>query len=223
MTQYDTELGLDEFDGFGDDAPVVALAAPKKRSVVRVVAGAGAIVFAAMIGAYAFAATSPETTQVMVADGDLPAGEPISAGDMRTVEVGAENGLISVSPEDQDSLIGLAPRSPVPDGTVLNAGFFVTVDEAIPAGKVIVGAVLDPGASPIDNLRDGDSVGLIAVGSGSADAEPRLIGVGEVWSIGALSDSSDEVWVSVLVDEALQVDVAQAASTGRLWVSAVRS
>jgi hypothetical protein len=223
MTQYDTELGVDEFGGFDDEAQVVSLSAPKRRSVVRVVAGAGAIVFAALVGAYAYAAASPETTQVMVADGDLAVGEPISASDMRTVEVGAENGLDSVSPEDQDSLIGLAPRTPVPDGTVLNAGFFVTVEEAIPVGKVIVGAVLDPGASPTDNLRDGDPVGLIAVESGSTDAEPRLIGTGEVWAIGALGDSSDEVWVSVLVDEALQVDVAQAAATGRLWVSAVRS
>ena len=85
-------------------------------------------------------------------------------------------------------------------------------------------AVLEPGSAPTRTLRVGDPVGLISVVQNEGpDSAPALIGDGEVWAIGAASDNSDDVWVSVLVDEALQTTVAQAASSGRLWVSAVRS
>jgi hypothetical protein len=84
--------------------------------------------------------------------------------------------------------------------------------------------VLDPGSTPTRTLRIGDPVGLIAVVANlTADATPTLLGEGEVWAIGPASADADEVWVSVLIDEAMQIDVAQAASTSQLWVSAVRS
>lgn len=225
MTMFDPVVEADPYGGLeGDDVDAVSLAAPKRRSTARIVGGVGAIALAALLGAYAFAAASPETTRVMVADGDLVVGEPITAADLRTVEVGSADGLDAVSPDGQASLIGLTPRSRVPDGTVLNPGLFVTIEEAIPAGKVIVGAVLEPGSAPTRTLRVGDPVGLISVVQNEGpESAPALIGDGEVWAIGAASDNSDDVWVSVLVDEALQTTVAQAASSGRLWVSAVRS
>lgn len=227
MSVFDPAPAVDDLYGdfdAGEDTPLVSLQPPKKRSVARVVAGVGVVALAALVGAYAFAASSPETTRVMVAAGDLAVGEPITAGDMRAVEIGSSSGLDAVSPDEQDALIGLTPRTGVPAGTVLNAGFFVAEEESIPAGKVIVGAVLDPGSTPTRTLRIGDPVGLIAVVANlTADATPTLLGEGEVWAIGPASADADEVWVSVLIDEAMQIDVAQAASTSQLWVSAVRS
>lgn len=226
MSVFDpASVEVDPYADFdGGDVETVSLAAPKRRSTARIIGGVGAVALAALLGAYAFAAASPETTRVMVAGGDLAVGQPITAADLRTVEVGSAAGLDAVSPDEQDTLIGLTPRTPVPAGTVLNAGFFVTVEEAIPVGKVIVGAVLEPGSAPTSTLRDGDPVGLISVVQNAGpDTAPTLIGAGEVWAIGPASDNSDDVWVSVLVDEGMQTDVAQAASSGQLWVSAVRS
>lgn len=227
MSVFDPAPAVDDLygdlDGSGD-APIVSLDGPKNKNVARVVAGVGIVAFAALVGAYAFAASSPDTTRVMVAEGDLVVGEPITAANMRTVEIGSAAGLDSVSPDEQDVLIGLTPRAAVPDGTVLNTGLFIAEDESIPVGKVIVGAVLEPGSTPTNSLRIGDPVGLIAVvATLNADSVPSFLGQGEVWAIGPASADVEEVWVSVLIDEALQIDVAQAASTSQLWVTAVRS
>lgn len=212
-----------------DDAPLVPLQAPKRRSAARIVAGVGLLALSALVGAYAFVAISPETTTVMVAAGELEVGEPITAGDLRVVEIGSADGLDAVSPDDQGVLIGLTARSPIPDGTVLNLGFFVTAEEAIPEGKAIVGAVLSPGSAPLERLRIGDPVGLVAVVNnvGLSDAEPELLGEGEVWAIGPTGGgagaNAGDLWVSVLVDVDIQIQVAQAASAEMLWVTAVRS
>lgn len=230
MTMFDSATRdrtdrIDELDL--DDVPVTELGAPKRRSVTRVLAGIGLLALSAMIGAYLFVASSPETTRVMVADGELAAGEPIGAGSLRVVEIGATDGLDVVSPEEQEVLFGLTPRSPIPDGTLLNPGLFVASDEAIPEGKVIVGVVLGPGSAPLERLRIGDPVGLVAVVSnvGLDDSAPELLGEGEVWAIGPADDGlgDDAFWVSVLVDVEIQVAVAQAASADQLWVTAVRS
>ena len=224
-TRRNVSDDLDEFDL--DDVPVVELGSPKRRSTTRIVAGVGLLALSAMVGAYLFVASAPETTRVMVADGELVVGEPIGAGDLRVVEVGSTEGLDVVSPEEQEVLFGLMPRSPIPDGTLLNPGFFVAAEEAIPEGKVIVGAVLGPGSAPLERLRISDPVNLVAVVSnaGLGDATPELLGAGEVWSIGPVGDGvlDDGLWVSVLVDAEMQVAVAQAASSDQLWVTAVRS
>lgn len=215
-------------DGFDlDDVPVVELGAPRRRSFTRLFAGVGLVALSAMVGAYLFVASSPETTRVMVADGELAVGVPIGAGDLRVVEIGSTDGLDVVSPEEQEVLFGLTPRSPIPDGTLLNRGFFVAAEEAIPVGKVVVGAVLGPGSAPLERLRVGDRVGLVGVVAnvGLSEAVPELLGEGEVWAIGPVGDGAldDGLWVSVLVDVDMQVAVAQAASADQLWVTAVRS
>lgn len=222
---------VDPYEGYGldDDASTVTLGAPKKRSYSRAIVGLGVVALAALLGAYAFIAASPETNQVMVASGDLRVGEPITAGDLRVADVGSVSDLDAVSPADQAVLIGLTPRYPFPDGTVLNPALFVQVDEAIPEGKVIVGAVLAPGSFPTERLRVGDPLNLVGVTSGTASAEtgPVLLGVGEVWAVGPASErngaASEDLFVSMLVDVAIQGDVAQAASQDLLWLTAVRA
>lgn len=221
---------VDPYAGYDidDDLAPVELGAPKKRSYSRVVVGFGAVALAALLGAYAFVAASPEATQVMVAANELRVGEPIVASDLRVADVGSVSQLDAVKAEDQAVLIGLTPRYPFPAGTVLNPSLFVQVDEAIPEGKVIVGAVLAPGSAPTE-LRVGDPVNLIGVTAGVVVGElgPVVLGAGEIWAVGPASTRngavSDDVLVSVLVDVGIQADVAQAASDDRLWLTAVRA
>jgi hypothetical protein len=222
---------VDPYAGYDidDDLAPVELGAPKKRSYSRVVVGFGAVALAGLLGAYAFVAASPEATQVMVAANELRVGEPIVASDLRVADVGSVSQLDAVTAEDQAVLIGLTPRYPFPAGTVLNPSLFVQVDEAIPEGKVIVGAVLAPGSAPTELLRVGDPVNLIGVtaGVGTGEAGPVVLGAGEIWAVGPASErngaSSDDVLVSMLVDVGIQADVAQAASDDRLWLTAVRA
>ena len=99
MTVFDpapraADAGYGDFDL--DDAPLVPLQAPKRRSTTRIMAGVGLVALSAMVGAYAFVAASPETTRVMVSSGELEVGEPITAGDLRVVEIGSADGLDAV-------------------------------------------------------------------------------------------------------------------------------
>ena len=64
------------------------------------------------------------------------------ADDLRVVQMGQAGDLRAIQSNQQDLIIGQAPRAPIPAGTVLNTGLFVPVAEAVPAGRVVVGAVV---------------------------------------------------------------------------------
>lgn len=214
----------------GDDSgpAVVSVSPPKRRRPSWVLAGAALVVLAALIGAWVFTSVS-SSASVMVAAHDLEAGEPITAGDLRVVELrGALETLRAVQPDQQGLIVGLAPRAAIPAGTVLNRGLFVDREELIPAGKVVVGAALAPGELAAPSLRVGDNVDMVAVADSSPGADPAtaavavVLGPASVWSISGSADASSttaKVWVSLLVDEALQTAVAQAAADERLRVT----
>ena len=180
---------------------------------------------AMLLGAYVFTAVS-DTISVLVAADDLQPGEPIDAGDLRVVEMGRTSDLRAVQPSQQDLILGKAPLGPIPAGTVLNTGLFVASDEVVPAGKVVVGAAFGAGAVPTATLSPGDTVVLLGVadttaGAPTADLGAAVLGTGTVFAVegAASTESSTEVWVSLLVDESLQAQAAQAAADGRLRLS----
>lgn len=209
--------------------PVVSTSPPRKRRPSWVLAGVVMVVFAALIGVYALRAVTDEMS-VMVAAQDLEPGVPISASDLRVVTMGQAGNLRAIQPDQQDLIVGQAPRFPIPAGTVLNTGLFVEPDAAVPEGRVVVGAAFAAGEVPTPGLAAGDRVELItvapaAVGSVGA-APPAAVVVGEatVWGVSGSANAegaSARVWVSLLVDADLQTVVAQAASDGLLRLSLV--
>lgn len=207
--------------------PVVSVSPPKRRRPSWVVAGVVLVGLAALLGAYVLTAVS-ETLSVVVAARDLQPGEEIDVGDLRVVELGRTSELRAIQSSQQDLILGLAPRGPVPAGTVLNTGLFVAPSDVLPDGRVVVGAALATGAVPTASLGPGDSVGLLVVAAdaGAAPAAPEspptaeLVGTGSVWAVeGSFESATDEIWVSLLVDERLQLAVVQAAADGRLRLS----
>jgi hypothetical protein len=91
---------------------------------------------------------------------------------------------------------------------------------------VVVGAALDPGASPSSGLAAGDRVVLLGVAKTSAGVamDPvtaALLTEGTVWSVEPIGagTSTAKVWVSLLVPAGAQAAVAQAAADGRLRLS----
>ncbi len=56
----------DPYGDLLDDEVLVSLEPPKKRGTARIVAGIGAVALAALVGAYAFAASSPETAAARI-------------------------------------------------------------------------------------------------------------------------------------------------------------
>jgi hypothetical protein len=202
-------------------SPVVPLVVPSRRRPTWMLAGVASAVVCAVLAAWVFTASS-KRTGVLVAARDMSPGEVLSGSDVRVVEVGQLGDVRAVMSSQEDLVVGRAARGPIPAGTILNTGLFAARDEAVPAGQVVVGAALDPGATPTARLAAGDRVDLLVVaattsGADAASAQAQRLGSGSVWSLAqASSAASGKVFVSLLVPAEVQTSVAQAASEGRL-------
>lgn len=213
------------------DTPVVSLTAPTRRRPSWVVAGVILVGLAALLGAYVFTAAT-DTLSVTVAARDLSPGETIEAGDLRVVELGRTGDLRAILADQQDLIIGLTPRSPIPADTLLNTGLFVSAEDVLPAGQVVVGASFTAGEVPTPSLAVGERVAILAVtqqavGGVDTSTEPAaatVVGEATVWAVtgeATTGGSSEQVWVSLLIDEELQNVVAQAAADELLRLSLV--
>ena len=211
------------------EVPVVSMSPPRKKRPSWVLAGVVLVLVSALLGVYALRAVSDEMS-VMVAAHDLVPGQPVTAADLRVVTMGQSGGLRAIQPDQQGLIVGLSPRAPIPAGTVLNTGLFVTAGEVVPAGMAVVGGAFGVGEVPTATLRAGDVVDLIVVAPSTAGvtASPvaaAVVGRGSVWAVSGSVDpgsgSSSRVWVALLIDSSVQVQVAQAAADGRLRLSLV--
>ena len=206
-----------------DDQSIVSLSPPTKRRPSWVLIGTIVVGLSALLGAYVFGTIS-DTIQVTVAGRDLDPGEAISASDLRVVEMGRTDEFRAIQPFQQDLIIGLAPLGPIPEGTMLNTGLFVSADSVVPVGKVVVGSSLSAGAVPTPSLGAADKVIILAtshapVGVEGGQTPAAVLGEATVWSVrgeASTTGESGRVWVALLIDESQQREVAQAAADGRL-------
>jgi Flp pilus assembly protein CpaB len=208
-------------------ASVVSLSAPKRRRPTWVVFGAVMVGLAMLLGVWVFS-TSSQRISVIVAARDIAPGEVIEANDLRVVEMGRTGGLRAIQPSQQQLVVGQAARGPIPEGTMLNTGLFASRERVIPAGQVVVGAALEPGAAPGTGLAAGDRVDVLAVVKATgapASVAPvaSVVASGTVWSVQPVGQgaASSKLMVSLLVPAETQAVVAQAAADGRLRLSLV--
>ena len=205
---------------------VTSLTPPKRRRPSWIAMGAMLAALAGLLGAYVFSVAT-DTISVVVAARDINPGDVLGPADVRVVEMGRTGELRAVLSHQQELVVGLSARGPIPAGTVLNTGLFVAEGLAIPAGKVVVGGAFGAGAVPTDSIRAGDEVRLLRVltereqltAGSPGDASASVLGTATVWSVegAASTDSRSQlVWVSLLVDAELQGSVAQAAADERL-------
>lgn len=195
---------------------------PKQRQPSWVVLGVVLVGVAALLGAWIFIATSDQIA-VMVAARDIEPGEVIEATDLQVIEIGGSVDMRAVQRDQQDLVVGLAARGPIPEGTVMNTGLVAPRDRVIPAGWAVVGASLPRGAIPSTDLIVGDRVDLLRTTqrAGAPDESPLTasrITAGTVWSVRPpeASSVSAETWVALLVPTDTREPVAQAASEGLL-------
>lgn len=204
----------------------VSLSRPTRRRPSWVLIGSLLVGLAALLGAWVFAATS-EQVSVMVAARDIQPGEVVDASDLRVVQIGASSELRAIQSSLQDLILGKTARGPIPRGTVLNTDLFTDQGGAVPAGMVVVGAALDPGAVPSSMLRAGDKVNVLAAQrttAGQTVTAPApvatLLASGTVWSVEATGSTSG-LWVSLVVPAGAEGAVTQAAADGLLRLSLV--
>jgi Flp pilus assembly protein CpaB len=201
----------------------VSSLAPRERRPSWVILGVVMVGVAALVGAWISLATS-EQVSVMVAARDLEPGEVIEATDLQVVELDGSNQVRAVQSHQQDLVVGLTARGPIPAGTVMNTGLVGRRDQVVPAGWAVVGASLERGAVPSENLAVGDAVDLLrtvdlaGVPSATAPPSATVISSGSVWSVRRPDPSSvsAETWVALLVPAETREDVVQAVAEGQL-------
>lgn len=205
----------------------VSLSRPTRRRPSWVLVGSLLVGFSALLGAWVFAATS-EQLAVVVAARDIQPGEVIDASELRVVEIGGSSDLRAIQSNQQELILGKSARGPIPAGTVLNTDLFTDQGGAVPAGMVVVGAALDPGAAPTSGLRTGDAVNVLAAQRtvtgqtpGAAAPTASLLATGTVWSVESTGSNSTGMWVSLVVPSASEGSVVQAAADGLLRLTLV--
>lgn len=159
-------------------------------------------------------------TAVLVTTRDVQAGQALTAGDLSVAEVSV-SGLRTVPAANRDAVVGSIATARIPAGSLLAPGH-LSADAALPAGTVVVGAVLAAGELPSPSLRSGDQVQLVAVGSQGTERE-QVLGTATVHQLGPVSGAASGTpaagsaqWVSLAVSDQLAPRVAQAASAERL-------
>jgi hypothetical protein len=197
------------------------VAEPRHRNPAWLLAGVLLVVLCALGGVLLFS-SADDRTEVLVAAGDLPAGEPVARTDLRIERVTADGDVRSLAPADADALVGLLPVGRIPAGTLLARGMFA--DELpLAADEIVFGAALDPGEAPLSGVQVGAPVELLDVpkaDSGPEQATPPAgtvaIGSGTVWAVEQLA--SGQLWISMRVARDVGLAASEASQRDTLRV-----
>jgi len=168
----------------------------------------------ALLTVFLLSASSTRTT-VLVAARNLPAGEPITAADLRSVAINADEAVLFTPAAQSATLVSRVPLAPLSAGTLLNPAMFATSSD-LTGGDTVIAAAMQPGELPTNRIRHGDRVAAVLVPSGSTGAqEVRLLGVGTVYDL--VQEKGDpDVVVSLRVPLPQGAPIASAAAQKRL-------
>lgn len=143
-------------------------------------------------------------TDVLVLARDVPAGHVLAAGDLRSVEVAAEAGVVPVA--DRGRVLGRQARVPLVAGSLLALGQVGERADFPPAGRSQVSLPVETGAAPPELAR-GERVGVLpgpAADGGSsikgAEGEAPDAVVGTVTGVKAPESAGGVRVVTVLVE-----------------------
>ncbi|HZT66990.1 MAG TPA: SAF domain-containing protein [Acidimicrobiales bacterium] len=203
-------------------APVRAKAAPspvaRRRQVPWIVAGVVLVVGCALaFGLASLRATGGE--EVLAVAVPVPAGQPISAADLRAVRVSPAAGLQPVAATAEATMLGRPAAVALVPGTLLTAGDVGTASAA-DAGTAVVAMALKAGAYP-PSLGPGAHVEVVPVATTTSGPTTPL--TGQLRPVGAVvigveaapSGSSADAVVSLQVDPSDATEVAQLGAAGQ--------
>nr|WP_237556134.1 SAF domain-containing protein [Streptomyces sp. SID5914] len=143
-------------------------------------------------------------TDVLVLAKDVPAGHVLTAGDLRSVEVAADAGVVPVA--DRGRVLGRQLRVPVVAGSLLAPGQVGERADFPPTGWSQVSLAVETGAAPPDLAR-GERVAVLpgpATDGGSAekgaDGDAPAAVVGTVTGVKAPESAGGVRVVTALVE-----------------------
>ncbi|MEU6680893.1 SAF domain-containing protein [Streptomyces sp. NPDC046925] len=201
------------------DLDIIDPEPPRRRRRSFMVIGAvmvlaGAIGFAGLLNA------SGERTDVLALARDVPAGQKISAGDLRAVALPDDPGLKPVAATKKDTIVGRRAASALSEGSLLTPRQ-LTGKGGLRPGEALVAVEVKRGMAPVDALRPGATVSLVTRPKegevvGKEPAELTEV-TGRVVKVGAPSSSGDVVVQTAVPDTDSGV-VASDASAGRVAI-----
>lgn len=182
------------------------------------------IVFGALLatlgglGAFLVATNLADRVEVVVAANNVTAGEPITADDLTTVEIGGGDGAQAIAGDRIPDLIGSVSRSDVAAGTIVHPDQIIDASE-LTERTVVLGAEMTPGQYPLPSLIAGQVVQMIEV-SGVTSFEgdgggATVLGEATIVAVGQLSQP-DDLLVSLSMAQRLAPLVSERAQQGRL-------
>ncbi|MEY9888419.1 hypothetical protein ABIA31_002059 [Catenulispora sp. MAP5-51] len=201
---------------------------PKTRSVRRlastrrvrpayVKAGAGLVALCGVGGGVLLSSIDGRIPVLQVAT-PVPAGQKVSADDLRTAQVAADSGVGLIPESQEDQVIGHIATVPLVVGDLMTRNKVGTSAVFPPAGQAVAPAELKAGSFPAE-LKAGDQVavqinaqdqGAAQVSQAPADPLKNAMTATVVSVKGAQQTGS--VDVSLLTDEASAARIGQAGS-----------
>lgn len=181
--------------------PIAAPAVPRgfrpaSRRRARIAAGAF-LAAVAVAGNLLVYSSLDHKTEVLQVVRDIPAGEVVTAGDLRVVTVDVDATVPTVAPDDIATVVNQYARVHIAAGTLM-VGVLVQSTPLVTAGQGVVAVEIRPTHVPA-GLRERSRVMLVVV---ARDGSTGLVTEGRVVARGDGSGSSDNVM-------ALSVEVAQ--------------
>jgi hypothetical protein len=191
--------------------------APRQRNVPWMVTGVLLVVGGALL--FAVIATRLAHRQPVIALARaVPAGQVITAGDLKVVHLSVDAELRGISAGDVDDVLGRPAATDLAAATLLTRDD-VGVGTGLSRGKAVVGLGLKPGQLPSQDLGPGARVVVLDTGesAGGGTSEPRVLAAGRVTSVHVVDSGAGAgtVAVSVVVAEAGAPAVAAANAAGR--------
>jgi hypothetical protein len=194
---------------------------PERRARVGQLAVAVVLVALGVLGAYWFAARNDAKVAVAVLARDVKGGDTITADDVASVGLSVDNPIDAIRFEYVDTAVaGRRATGDLAKGTVITKAM-LSSGTALPAGKAVVGFNLAPGEYPVGAMAPGMAVQVVrAPKTGPGEV---LVERADVYAVeGAPTGSgSQQVFVSVVVDEAAVPSVSAAASASEVRLAVV--
>jgi hypothetical protein len=140
---------------------------------------------------------------VLAVAAPLARGDVVSAEDLAVAYVGSDDPVLTMSPEELSSLVGLVAVTDLAPGAIVAPGYFAARAQ-VEAGEGVVGVSLAPGAYPSLGLSPGDVVDVV-----DSEASEGVVAQGAVvFDVADLGVQGQRL-VSLLLDSKTAAAVAR--------------
>lgn len=192
---------------------------PKHRIRVPELVVGVALMVGFALAAVLWHISSTEKQPALALAGPVTRGQVIVASDLRVVYLATDDPIAHLGRAQASTVIGRAPLTDLPAGTLLTAGTLAP-RATIGPNEGVVGLALEPGQIPATGLISGDLVNVIAgpvAGAGAAvstgDEAVPLASRAAVYAVGDLGTQGRRL-VSIKLPEVEANRVAAAAERG---------